>query len=141
MAYNVLPRERVVKISENVTDVVASQIFIATFPMAAIRKCRLEMGESAMVLGLGILGLLAVQLLRAAGAVPVIAVDPNPDRRQKALQLGADYAFDPFALFRYRRASLSPRIFGRYFDYVEYTCISAVFYCERFQYRFYMVEP
>lgn len=83
--------------SDKVSYAAAALTHIATFPMAAIRKCRLEMGESAMVMGLGILGLLAVQLLRAAGAVPVIAVDPNPDRRQKALQLGADYAFDPFA--------------------------------------------
>ena len=69
---------------------------IATFPLAAIRKCRLEMGESALVMGLGILGLLSVQLLRAAGAVPVIAADPIPSRREKALQLGADHALDPF---------------------------------------------
>lgn len=75
----------------------ASVIHIATFPMAAIRKCRLEMGESAVVMGLGILGLIAVQLLRAAGAVPVIAVDPVQSRRDKALSLGADYALDPFA--------------------------------------------
>ena len=65
--------------------------------MAAIRKCRLEIGESAVVMGLGILGLIAVQLLRAAGAVPVIAVDPVESRRKKALELGADAALDPFA--------------------------------------------
>lgn len=70
---------------------------IGTFPMAAIRKCRLELGESAIVMGQGILGQLAVQLLRAAGAVPVIAVDPVEAKRQMALTLGADYALDPFA--------------------------------------------
>jgi len=82
--------------SENVSFQTAALSHIATFPMAAIRKCRLEMGESALVMGLGILGLVSVQLLRAAGAVPVIAVDPIPSRREKALQLGADYALDPF---------------------------------------------
>ena len=69
---------------------------IGTFPLAAIRKCRLEIGESSIVMGLGVLGLLTVQLLRAAGAYPVIAVDPVADKREKALLLGADYAFDPF---------------------------------------------
>ena len=83
--------------SEKVSFSEASLAHIATFPMAAIRKCRLEMGESAVVMGLGILGLLAVELLRAAGAVPVIAVDPIAERREKALMLGADYALDPFA--------------------------------------------
>jgi len=54
------------------------------------------MGESAMVMGLGILGMIAVKLLRAAGAVPIIAVDPNPERRKIALESGADHAFDPY---------------------------------------------
>ena len=48
-------------------------------------------------MGLGVLGLMAVQLLHAAGAVPIIAVDPIPSKREKALAFGADYALDPFA--------------------------------------------
>ena len=71
--------------------------YISTFPLAAIRKCRIEIGESAIVMGMGVLGMLAVSLLRAAGAAPVIAVDPVPEKREKALAIGADYAFDPFA--------------------------------------------
>lgn len=74
----------------------AALFHIATFPMAAIRKCRLEMGESAMVMGMGMLGILALQLLKAAGAVPVIAVDPDPAKREKALKCGADFALDPY---------------------------------------------
>jgi len=74
----------------------AALFHIATFPMAAIRKCRLEMGESAMVMGMGMLGILALQLLRAGGAAPIIAVDPDPAKREKALKCGADYALDPF---------------------------------------------
>ena len=70
---------------------------IATFPMAAIRKCHLEMGESAIVMGQGVLGQMAVMQLRAAGAVPIIAVDPAEHKRQQALEIGADYALDPFA--------------------------------------------
>lgn len=70
---------------------------IATFPLAAIRKCRLEIGESAIVMGMGILGMFAVKLLKLAGAAPIIAVDPNPEKRAQALKLGADYALDPFA--------------------------------------------
>jgi len=75
----------------------AAIFHIATFPLAAIRKCHLELGESAIVMGMGILGIIAVQLLRAAGAAPVIAVDPNPQKREKALRCGADYALDPYA--------------------------------------------
>jgi len=69
---------------------------IGTFPLAAIRKCGLEMGESAIVMGLGVLGLVGVKLLRAAGAAPIVAVDPVAEKRAYALELGADYAFDPY---------------------------------------------
>ena len=55
------------------------------------------MGESALVMGLGILGLVAIPLLKAAGAAPIIAVDPIAEKREKALAVGADYALDPFA--------------------------------------------
>ena len=74
----------------------AALVHIATFPMAAIRKCRLEVGESAIVMGLGVLGLITIELLRAAGATPIIAVDPVESKRMQAIELGADYAFDPF---------------------------------------------
>lgn len=73
----------------------AALCYIGVFPMAAIRKTKLEVGESMLVMGQGILGLLAVIFAKASGAVPVIAVDPVKERREKALQFGADYALDP----------------------------------------------
>ena len=75
----------------------AALLHIATFPLAAVRKCRLEIGESAVVMGLGVLGMLAVQQLRLCGAVPIVAVDPVEKKRRQALEFGADHAFDPFA--------------------------------------------
>ena len=95
-SYNLTTRDRVVKIENpDVSFEDGAISFIASFPLAAIRKTRLEIGESALVMGLGILGMSAVKLLRAAGAVPVIAADPNPERRALALKFGADYALDP----------------------------------------------
>ena len=95
--YNIVPVGNVVKIEDDhVSFEEAAVSFIATFPLAAIRKTRLEVGESMMVMGLGLLGQLAVQLARAAGAVPIIAVDPVEERRKEALKNGADYALDPF---------------------------------------------
>lgn len=90
-----ISRKNVIKIPEGVSAQEASLALISTFPLAAIRKTHLEIGESAMVMGLGILGLFAVQELKAAGAYPVIAVDPVQERRDLALKLGADYALDP----------------------------------------------
>lgn len=75
----------------------AALLHIATFPLAAIRKCRLEIGESAIVMGMGMLGMVALQLLKAAGAAPIIAVDPDAAKREKALRSSADFALDPYA--------------------------------------------
>ena len=94
--YNIVNESQVVKIDdENVSFEDAAVSFIATFPLAAIRKVKLEVGESLMVMGLGILGQLAVKLARAAGACPIVACDPVQSRREESLKNGADYVFDP----------------------------------------------
>ncbi len=82
--------------SDNISLSEAALWYIACFPAAAVRKCRLEFGESAIVMGMGVLGLIAVKILSAAGAAPIVAVDPDPKKRELALKMGADFAFDPF---------------------------------------------
>ncbi len=95
--YNLLPEKHVVRIAdEGLSLREAAAIFICTFPLAAIRKTRLELGEACMVMGLGLLGQFAVRLAHVAGAVPVIGVDPVASRREDALAGGADYVLDPF---------------------------------------------
>ena len=88
-------REFIIKLPDEVSTQEASMAYISIFPLAAIRKTHLEIGESALVMGLGILGVFAVQELKAAGAYPIIAADPIAERREFALKLGADYALDP----------------------------------------------
>ena len=95
--YVVVPENRVYRLPDSVSFEAGALAHIATFPMAAIRKCGLELGESAIVMGQGILGQLAVMLLKCAGATPVIAVDPIAEKRVQALKIGADHAFDPTA--------------------------------------------
>lgn len=94
--YLCMKRQNLVKLEPAISFEEAALFHISTFPLAAIRKCRLEIGESAVVMGLGVLGRLAVMQLRNAGAMPVIAVDPVPEKRAQALHFGADAAFDPF---------------------------------------------
>ncbi|MBQ4259548.1 MAG: zinc-binding dehydrogenase [Lachnospiraceae bacterium] len=93
---DIYERAHVYPVSNKISDENAALFQIGTFPLAAIRKCGLEIGESAIVMGMGILGLFAIPLLKAAGAAPVIAVDPVPEKREKALASGADFAFDPY---------------------------------------------
>ena len=90
-----VPHTKLVKIPEGVSEKEAALAFIGTFPLGAIRKTKLEIGEAALVMGLGILGLFAVQQLRSAGAYPILAADPLPERRELAKKLGADYVLDP----------------------------------------------
>ena len=92
-----IDQNNVYKLPDNVSFNDGALLHISIFPLAAIRKCRLEIGESAIVMGMGVLGLVAIPLLKAAGAAPIIAVDPVPEKREKALKVGADYALDPFA--------------------------------------------
>ena len=94
--YITVPEANVTKLPDDITYSQASLSFIATFSMAGVRKTRIELGQSGIVMGLGILGLFSVMFMKAAGAVPVIAVDPNGERRRLALEVGADYALDPF---------------------------------------------
>lgn len=96
-SYVNIPAKYAFKLPDSVSFEDAALFHISIFPMAAIRKCHLEMGEPAIVMGLGVLGLMGIKLLRMAGAAPIIAVDPNPVKREVALKNGADYALDPYA--------------------------------------------
>lgn len=96
-SYNVFPEHAVVKIEhDDISLSEAAVAFIATFSLGGLRKTAPEIGESAIVFGLGILGIYAVQFAKAAGLVPIIAVDPIQERREMAIKMGADYAFSPF---------------------------------------------
>lgn len=96
--YNVTPESDVTKVCDDAIDSLdAAFVIIASMGLGGVRKLEIELGESAMVMGLGLLGIFAVQFCRLGGAYPVIAADLNPARRELALKLGADYAFDPAA--------------------------------------------
>jgi L-iditol 2-dehydrogenase len=56
-----------------------------------------RLGASVAVVGCGPIGLLLLQLARAAGCGPVIAVEPLAHRRTKAAELGADLILEPGA--------------------------------------------
>ena len=61
---------------------------------AVVRTGQVGVGESVGVWGVGGVGTHIVQLARLVGAVPIIAIDIKPAVLDRALELGADYAFD-----------------------------------------------
>ncbi len=62
---------------------------------AVVETGAVRPGERVAIFGVGGLGTHAVQIARMAGASLVIAVDPIPAARERALALGADVAFEP----------------------------------------------
>ena len=67
----------------------------ADFALGAIRDGHVRVGDAVAVFGLGAIGLMVIQMARLAGAFPIIAVDPLPNRRDVAEKLGVDMILDP----------------------------------------------
>jgi 2-desacetyl-2-hydroxyethyl bacteriochlorophyllide A dehydrogenase len=63
--------------------------------VGVVHDTPLRLGETALVFGQGVVGLLITQLLKLAGAGRVLVVDPLEKRRALALAVGADDAFEP----------------------------------------------
>lgn len=63
--------------------------------LGVVHDAQLRLGETAVVFGQGVVGLLVTRLLKLAGAARVLAVDPLEKRRELALEGGADEALSP----------------------------------------------
>lgn len=62
--------------------------------LRAVRKCGIEAGQTAVVFGLGAIGYLALQWLKAVGAGKVFVVDIFDEKLRLAERLGADYCIN-----------------------------------------------
>ena len=60
-----------------------------------IDLCNIQPGSTVAVIGCGMIGLLMLQLARLCGASKIIAMEPIEEKRRLALELGADYVFNP----------------------------------------------
>lgn len=68
---------------------------VATPYGAVVNTGKVQIGESVGVWGIGGVGTHIIQIAKLVGAAPIIAIDTNPVARERALAVGADYAFDP----------------------------------------------
>ena len=87
-----IPRNLVAKVPTNCSLKAAASATLGAIAMQGVRRADLSLGEFVAVIGLGLLGQLSVQLLKANGC-QVIGIDLDPRRVGVALSLGADYAF------------------------------------------------
>jgi len=83
------------RIPEGLSFEEASFFALGSISLQAVRKAHIEIGESVVVLGQGLVGNLALQLARLSGGMPLIAVDMFDYRLKISKRCGADYAFNP----------------------------------------------
>ncbi|MFN0075273.1 MAG: bi-domain-containing oxidoreductase [Prosthecobacter sp.] len=81
-------------IPEGVEDWQAAYTTLASISMQAVRQAEVRLGDRVMVMGQGLVGLLATSLLKASGA-RVLAVDFVSSRLQTALAMGAERVVNP----------------------------------------------
>lgn len=83
-----VPKNLVVKIPAGVSDEEAAFTTLGSIALQGVRLAEPRLGERFLVLGLGLLGQIAVQLLRANGC-EVFGTDLNPDMVKLAEEFGA----------------------------------------------------
>ena len=62
---------------------------------AVLNRAKVEAGQSVVVMGVGGIGLNAIQAAALSGAHPIIAIDTNPSKEETARQFGATDFVDP----------------------------------------------
>ena len=86
---NYVPKNLMVKIPDGVDDIDASFVTVGAIALQGVRKTAPMLGERIAVMGLGLIGQLTVQILKANGC-KVIGSDVDPDKLKLAKELGAD---------------------------------------------------
>lgn len=91
----VVPATMLVRLPDDLDPLLG--VFVANLETAlnVVHDTPLSLGETALVLGAGVVGFLVARLLKLAGAGAVLVVDPLERRRKLALAAGADGAFGP----------------------------------------------
>jgi alcohol dehydrogenase len=98
--YVVVSRQSLVKVNDTIPFEIAALFGCAvlTGVGAVVNTAELSVGRTILIVGLGGVGLAAVLGALSGGAGKVIAADINPQKRDIALQLGAQYVIDPAEL-------------------------------------------
>ncbi len=85
----VVPENLTAKIPENVSDEQAAFAVVGAIGLQGVRLLQPTLGERVVVSGLGLIGLLAVQILKANGC-QVMGIDFDPQKLELARQFGAE---------------------------------------------------
>jgi L-iditol 2-dehydrogenase len=93
--YVVVPERTSVKLPEGLPFAHAAMVEPISIAVHAVNRLPIKLGDTAVVVGAGMIGLLVVQALRLAGCGRVIAVDVEEAKLSLAKQLGAEAGCNP----------------------------------------------
>ena len=88
---NWVPKNLCVKLPPEVDFDSGASAALGAIALQGVRVAEVKLGERVVVIGLGLLGLLSAQILKAAGCT-VWGLDPDPGRVELARNLGVDFA-------------------------------------------------
>jgi S-(hydroxymethyl)glutathione dehydrogenase/alcohol dehydrogenase len=97
--YVITPASGAIKIDPDIPLETACVIGCAlqTGTGAVMNTAQVEEGATVLIMGAGGIGISAIQGARLAGATMIVASDPNPGRREAALEFGASHVIDPMS--------------------------------------------
>ena len=93
--YVAVPPHILYRIPEGVSFEQAAMVEPLSIAVHAAGRPPLSLNDTAVVAGAGMIGLMVVQVLRAAGCGRIVAVDLQQNRLDLALRCGADLALNP----------------------------------------------
>ena len=93
--YLLIAAEQCFPIPDELDDGLAAMMEPFAVALHALRRAGSVAGKRVMVTGGGPIGLLTGMAVRACGATTIALSDPVPERRERALAVGADCALDP----------------------------------------------
>lgn len=88
-----VPESLAVKIPDGMDFKVSSTIAAGVAAMRVVRRCGLQIGEIAAVIGLGAIGQIAAQILKSSGC-RVICIDQDISRLDISYKCGCNYIFN-----------------------------------------------
>jgi threonine dehydrogenase-like Zn-dependent dehydrogenase len=88
-----IPQHVLYKLPDLVTYEQAAMVEPIAVAAHSLNISGIKAGQSAVVVGAGMIGAFLIKLLKISGVVPVIVLDNNAEKLEQAMDYGADYAF------------------------------------------------
>jgi len=92
--YFSVPESNIYALPDNMPFEYAPLVEHTSCVLHSVEKSGIELGDTVVVLGAGLVGNIFIQMVKARGAASVIAVDISKEKLKKALEMGADYTVE-----------------------------------------------